>query len=372
LVVLDEADLLERELMSHVEVRLSPRRQKELGINPPAKKTVEEAWSDWVRDEALPKVVQALAAMGPLAYHSDPREIRRYKSLHQLLTSLRNLRDDLPNGGWIYDYASDRQSDIAFKPIRVDKYGPSKLWAHGGTFLLMSATIISAGQMADDLGINGQGEWEVVDIPMGFPVENRRVSIVPVVEMTKATEETGRPLMAQAVAGVLKLHEDERVLVHTVSYGLAQYISDHLRRNTTRPIVTYVEGSGKDAALKKYLGTKGAVMVAPSMDRGVDLPDEACRVQVIAKVPYPYLGDKQINARRHTRGGSTWYAVETVRTLVQMCGRGVRSETDHAETYVLDHSWTTNVGPAQAPVPPVVHALDWKFKHKVMGGVSNG
>jgi Rad3-related DNA helicase len=79
------------------------------------------------------------------------------------------------------------------------------------------------------------------------------------------------------------------------------------------------------------------VLVAPSMDRGVDLPGELCRVQVVMKLPHPYLGDAQVNARlRETEGGELWYQLETIRTLVQMTGRGVRSAEDWATTYVLD------------------------------------
>lgn len=72
------------------------------------------------------------------------------------------------------------------------------------------------------------------------------------------------------------------------------------------------------------------------MDRGVDLKDDDCRVVVVAKVPFPYLGDKQVSARLHSPGGQAWYTVQTIRTLVQMTGRGVRHEDDWCESYVLD------------------------------------
>lgn len=75
------------------------------------------------------------------------------------------------------------------------------------------------------------------------------------------------------------------------------------------------------------------------MARGVDLKGDACRVQVIAKVPFPSLADKQVSARMRLPGGDTWYKVQTVREMVQMTGRGVRSETDHAVTYVLDEQF---------------------------------
>jgi len=95
-------------------------------------------------------------------------------------------------------------------------------------------------------------------------------------------------------------------------------------------VFRYGNSGEKDQALQRYLATEGAVLIAPSMDRGVDLPGDACRVQVVAKVPFPNLGDKQVNKRLYTRGGQEWYAVQAVRSLVQMTGRGVRSPEDHA------------------------------------------
>ena len=50
------------------------------------------------------------------------------------------------------------------------------------------------------------------------------------------------------------------------------------------------------------------------------------------------MGDKQVAARAHSRGGDLWYAVETIATLMQMTGRGVRSEDDYCVTYVLDEA----------------------------------
>lgn len=84
-------------------------------------------------------------------------------------------------------------------------------------------------------------------------------------------------------------------------------------------------------------------MFAPSMSRGVDLAGDKCRVQIIVKCPFPSLGDKQIKARMGLPGGQQWYSVKTVRDIVQMTGRGVRSADDWCYTYILDKQFTRNV-----------------------------
>jgi len=75
------------------------------------------------------------------------------------------------------------------------------------------------------------------------------------------------------------------------------------------------------------------------MSEGVDLPYEKCQFQVIYKVPYPYLGDKQINERKNI--DPEWYAYKTIMTLMQAYGRGMRAENDHCDTYILDKNIQT-------------------------------
>ena len=55
-------------------------------------------------------------------------------------------------------------------------------------------------------------------------------------------------------------------------------------------------------------------------------------------MPFLNLGDKQINQRLYSdkHGGQMWYAVNAIRTLVQETGRGVRSDSDTCDIYILD------------------------------------
>ena len=78
-------------------------------------------------------------------------------------------------------------------------------------------------------------------------------------------------------------------------------------------------------------------MVSPSMDRGIDLPYDLCRVIILVKVPWPNLGDPQISRRLYSSSdGQTWYAVQTIRTIIQGTGRGMRAEDDFCVSYILD------------------------------------
>ena len=51
----------------------------------------------------------------------------------------------------------------------------------------------------------------------------------------------------------------------------------------------------RDKILEKHINSsEPTVIVTPSMTEGVDLKYELSRFQILCKVPYPYLMDKQI------------------------------------------------------------------------------
>jgi ATP-dependent DNA helicase DinG len=179
-----------------------------------------------------------------------------------------------------------------------------------------------------------------VTVPSTFPVENRRVVAAPIADLTRKAGDRDWPKVVTAIERILKEHEG-RVLVHTVSYKLTEYLASTIV--TDRPVFSHSNAREKMDALRKYSQTENAVLFSPSCQRGVDLFDDLCRVQVIVKCPFPSLGDKQVSSRLRMPGGDLWYAVKTVRDIVQMTGRGVRSRTDWCQTYVLDQQFTKNI-----------------------------
>jgi hypothetical protein len=91
---------------------------------------------------------------------------------------------------------------------------------------------------------------------------------------------------------------------------------------------------GKDA----LTGSEQRLLISPALHQGVDLKDDLSRFQVILKVPYPDLSDRR--TQMMLQRDRTWYAWQTAQRLVQTYGRSIRSETDHAVTYVLDSNFT--------------------------------
>jgi len=196
----------------------------------------------------------------------------------------------------------------------------------------MSATFVSPAQLAEDLGL-GEDEWASVTMQSTFPIENRPIVIQKVASVTNKTKEESWPKIVKGLDGILEENPGVRVLVHTVSYKLTKHVYETSRSDR---LLTYSNAGERESALAEFLKRDDAVLLAPSFERGVDLPEEDCELIVIAKVPYPYLGDKQINARMYSKGGKVWYAVQTIRSIVQMTGRGMRSKDDWCDTFILD------------------------------------
>lgn len=186
--------------------------------------------------------------------------------------------------------------------------------------------------------------WAGISVPSTFSPDRRPIYVHPIVAMTRKTEDEARPLIAQAIEKVTARHPDDKILIHTVSYSLNRFIEDTLRQSDQLfRVVTYNAAVEKQRAIDRYLSQPGAIFLAPSLDRGIDLPGDDCRVIVVCKVPFPSLGDKQVSARMHSKGGQSWYAVRTIRSLVQMTGRGMRSADDFCESYILDKMFIDSI-----------------------------
>lgn len=349
LVIVDEADTIEEQLMGYVEVVIGPRLRTSLGVYSLPKKTVPEDWISWLDNEIMPAIIQRQAALRSQArtlMGVDTQKMRQVKSLERLRTKVRDITRTDRTGeakiaeGWVmtgYEGSKDSEATARFKPVKVDEYAHEVLWSKGNRFLLMSATLISPEQMAEDLGLD-EDQWAVVHLDSTFPVENRPVFIEDVASVTNKTKEKAWPMMTDALGEIIDDNPGVRILVHTVSYALTKHLQDSLRcdsRDRTS-IMSYRNAQDRERVLEEFLEVDDAVLLAPSFERGIDLPEEDCQVIVIVKVPYPYLGDKQIGARLRGKGGQNWYAVQTVRAIVQMTGRGMRSTEDWCDGYILD------------------------------------
>lgn len=340
LLVVDECDTLEDQLHNFVEFRVTTGRCRQLGVEVPKKGSHHTTIATWLREVFVPAVD---VESGKMPTHTVIGR-RRKKQLKDLRDeSIRIAEAIASDAEWVRDNDT-KDAPLLMKPVSVAPYGQKYVWSHATRVLMMSATIISPDELAESLGFDGL-VWEVVRVPMTFPVENRIVHVAPVANVTAKTKDEAWPLLKVAVGKIMERHPNERILVHTVSYALAQYLTQRCRESGHgRPLLTYSDASQRMAVLEKFRGSKAGVLFASSFERGVDLRGDECSVVVVAKVPFPNLGDPAVARRANSgREGDVWYAVRAIRSLVQMTGRHVRSKEDVGVSYVLDSQFNKNL-----------------------------
>lgn len=330
LVVLDEADTLEQLLMAYEEFRVSSRLLRQLGLTPPKKGVHRGTLATFLRDRLQPAMKRMVDGLDV----TDPDQSKLKQQLEHLITRTRVVAAKYEAGDWVRCY--DQIQSLILKPVTVAAVTPNRLWRHARLWLLMSATLVSTEEMADSLGMVGL-RYETVTMPMTFPKEHRPIYAVPIEKVTAKTKDVAYPEIAHAISKLLDRHPADRVLVHTVNYEFARYLQQHVV--TDRQKLTYQSAGEREPIVEEFRRRRAAILFAPSLDRGFDFRDDDARVVVVAKMPYPYLGDQQISARMNTPTGQHWYLIQTIRSLVQMTGRGVRSSEDWANTYILDRGF---------------------------------
>jgi len=157
LIVVDEADTLERTLMSFITVEITQRRVEEFELPTPDKKTVASSWLSWAQEtkEHVDRLVRRHHQQPLFKAEPDLRDVKRANRLSTLRSDINRLLDPtygLEQGNWVYD--GYRDNHIIFKPITVAPYARDYLWRHGVRWLLMSATIISVDEMKESLGVD--------------------------------------------------------------------------------------------------------------------------------------------------------------------------------------------------------------------------
>jgi len=229
--------------------------------------------------------------------------------------------------GWI---VTDSEKSISFKPLDAAKYSNS-LFRMGEKCLLMSATILDIDMFCKDLGID-KNDVGFLRLDSTFPIENRKIDYVPMGKMSKASQEASLPNLISGVDIILDGHPNSKGIIHVGNFVVGKAIYEGSKHKSR--FLLQDEFNKEMILAEHFSSTKPTVLISPSMTEGVDLKDDLSRFQIVAKLPFPYLGDKYVKAKFDKQDG--WYDYVTLRAFVQSIGRSVRHETDWAATYILD------------------------------------
>ena len=358
LLVLDEAHNAEAALMSFAQVYLSEAQLLRAGLDLALPPNLGEELLFEFAEQLLPELkrrageVDAELAKGSLQSQAAVEQLRVKQWLETQVERITILLDSYYGGdvAWVVERFRGREGEVLlFKPVEVAPLAEPFLFAYGERVLMLSATILDAPTFLRSLGID-PSEAEVIDVPSSFPPENRPIYLRPAARLTRHHLDRDLPKLADAIAELAARHEHEKGVVHAHSYKIASYLARHLPAEVRWRVLTHDSADGRDAALTRHLTDDApTILLTPSMTEGIDLADERARWQVLCKVPYPYLGDRQVAARMER--DRDWYDWRTTLAVVQAYGRSVRSETDHAVTYLLDADFPSFIKRQQRRLP---------------------
>lgn len=231
---------------------------------------------------------------------------------------------------WIFDY--DRDFEIAqFKPLKIDNYAKNTLFKYADVCLFMSATILDYRLFAHWLGISPD-EIYAIRRKSPFDIKRNPIKTYSEFNMSRNHIAESAPKTIDTLNEILEKHKNDKGIIHTVSSRCRDFIIDEISSDR----FIYHDTQNRADVIEEFKKSQNPlVLVSPSVGEGVDLPGDECRFQIIYKIPYPDLGDKQTAIRNAF--DSKWYNYKTSLALVQTHGRGMRFEDDYCTTYFIDN-----------------------------------
>jgi Rad3-related DNA helicase len=338
-LVLDEAHTVERLLLKQYEMTLcqTDLNDIDLGITLPLFKNMGQ-FVAWAGQEYVPNLQEKTAFFEKLvAEHADPTHLAKAKKLRNQLDRTAGAVNSMKQSprDWVF-WDTDLQEGKQYiaRPLFARSLA-NLLFGAGDIVIHMSAFFGEKQNYCSTLGLH---EDDVAWASFGstFPVENRPIKVAAVGSMSRNNIDETLPRVVRQVSNIMDKHATQKGLIHCVSYkiGLAIYAGLRNTKHGHRLIFPQSADDRTRAFERHANSEEPTVLISPSMTEGYDFAGKLAEWQVIAKVPYPSLGDKHTCIRKDVDGN--WYAVETIKTLLQASGRIVRSEKDVGTTYVLD------------------------------------
>ena len=194
----------------------------------------------------------------------------------------------------------------------------------------MSATILDYKFFSKCLGLQ---ESKIYPIRRKSPFDMKKnpIKTFEGINLSHKTIGKNAPKTIGIIKSILDMHKNEKGIIHIVSNTCKDYLINNL---DNQRLIDHNTQNRIDQLNRFKNSNDSLVLISPSMNEGVDLPGELCSFQIIYKLPYLDLADKQIRLRANADG--EWYNYKTALALIQTYGRGMRFRDDYCKTYFID------------------------------------
>lgn len=276
------------------------------------------------------------AKQTPATLNERKNEIIILLNIH---SKLRAIVDTWHDSEYLFERVA---KGINFMPLKVDKLS-RYLFEYADKIILMSATIIDPANFCKTLGID---KYKYIEAESTFDPKKAPIYANTKIKLNYQNMQANLPKIAEQVKQICEHHANDKGLIHTQTNTITKYLQDNIMCSR----ILYREpGIRNEEILDKHFNSdKPTIMASPSMSHGVDLKDNLARFQIIIKAPYLPTNDKRVE--RMMKLDFNWYTNKMLSSLIQACGRGVRSNKDYCITYILDAAIVENIV---------------KYKHKI-------
>ena len=100
------------------------------------------------------------------------------------------------------------------------------------------------------------------------------------------------------------------------------------------------EPDWREQSLRDWQKKDEGIFLSVRYEEGLSLDGPKYPMNIIAKVPFPNLGDQWVTDRNKLDNWQ-WYYLTTTCLIQQACGRTTRGPDDFSETHILDGSFET-------------------------------
>ena len=291
LIVSDEGHVLDEMLEQFIQVKLWDRQMDRLyGLSLPDYGTVAQ-WQRWCEENsyAIDKLYDTTHDLS--ASEMSKEEISLAKRAETIKESFENIKNMDVN--WVVERLRD---SVEFKPVWVTDRSDDVLFSHSPKHIVMSGTIPSGEELTKKVGINSK-DFSFYRLPYTFPPENRQIILRPTASMSAKNIDMNLPIVRERIDKIIDNNLDKKILIHTVNYKIAKYIEQRSRHSDY--LFTH-DSKSRTRVLNSFKkATAPAVLISPSFDKAVDLPDKECELIIVAKLPFPYLGSKVMQMLVH-------------------------------------------------------------------------
>lgn len=329
ILVCDEAAELEDELVKRFGFDISYERLAQIGIHVTKLATdIPNRVIEWLTN-LLSLIEEQISALVEKRNKKELTEAQQNKlrSLNNVLHSVKTVVGHWNDCKYVIEKSA---TAVNFSPLKVDRLS-SHIFNFGEKVILMSATIIDPVNFAKSLGIE---EYEYIEMPSSFDPKKAPIYVHTQYKLNHANLDRNLPYICDIVEQLVTKHKTDKGIIHTHSFKITEYVKAKFEKYSNRMLYREQGKTNEDIVKEHTESDKPTVLVSPSLTHGVDLKDDLARFQIVLKLPYLPLGSKRIETL--FQQDREWYENKMLSSLVQACGRGIRTEQDHCSTYILD------------------------------------